>query len=77
MRNTFLVEIQRNLIGKRNLQSQSKALAISKVLIRRVKTFRLNDQHRLLTKVTENTLIHPSIPKENLLSVADIATGTG
>ncbi|KAJ5993232.1 hypothetical protein N7451_008956 [Penicillium sp. IBT 35674x] len=38
---------------------------------------RLNDQHRLLTKVTENTLIHPSIPKGNLLSVADIATGTG
>ncbi|KAJ5948605.1 hypothetical protein N7454_001912 [Penicillium verhagenii] len=38
---------------------------------------RLNAQHNLLTKVTKNTLIHPSIPKEGLLAVADIATGTG
>ncbi|PWY89171.1 LaeA-like methyltransferase [Aspergillus heteromorphus CBS 117.55] len=38
---------------------------------------RLNAQHNLLVKVTQNTLIHPSIPKEQLFSIADIATGTG
>ncbi|KAM5449461.1 hypothetical protein MaudCBS49596_004942 [Microsporum audouinii] len=38
---------------------------------------RLDAQHRLLSKVTDNTLIHPSIPKEGLHSVADIGTGTG
>ncbi|KAJ5619660.1 hypothetical protein N7510_003644 [Penicillium lagena] len=38
---------------------------------------RLNAQHDLLFKVTQNTLIHPSIPKDGILSVADIATGTG
>jgi hypothetical protein len=38
---------------------------------------RLDAQHNLLSKVTKNTLIHPSIPKEGVLSVADIGTGTG
>ncbi|KAK2836966.1 hypothetical protein FQN49_006542 [Arthroderma sp. PD_2] len=38
---------------------------------------RLDAQHNLLSKVTENTLIHPSIPKERVLCVADIGTGTG
>ncbi|KAJ5370417.1 uncharacterized protein N7496_006509 [Penicillium cataractarum] len=38
---------------------------------------RLDKQHDLLTKITENNLIHPSIPRESILSVADIATGTG
>ncbi|KAL3465043.1 S-adenosyl-L-methionine-dependent methyltransferase [Aspergillus heterothallicus] len=40
-------------------------------------TERLNAQHRLLAKVTNNTLIHPSIPKEHIRSVADVGTGTG
>ncbi|KAJ5833059.1 hypothetical protein N7474_001370 [Penicillium riverlandense] len=31
----------------------------------------------MLLKVSQNTLIHPSIPKDSVLSVADIATGTG
>ncbi|KAJ5432707.1 uncharacterized protein N7458_011863 [Penicillium daleae] len=38
---------------------------------------RLDKQHDLLKKITEDSLIHPSIPKEEILSVADIATGTG
>ncbi|KAL4871675.1 hypothetical protein BDV12DRAFT_183536 [Aspergillus spectabilis] len=38
---------------------------------------RLDAQHKLLLKVTNNTLIHPSIPKEGVLSVADVGTGTG
>ncbi|KAJ5372013.1 hypothetical protein N7517_004019 [Penicillium concentricum] len=38
---------------------------------------RLNAQHNLLSKVTKNNLIHSSIPKEGVLSVADIGTGTG
>ncbi|PYH93369.1 hypothetical protein BO71DRAFT_381648 [Aspergillus ellipticus CBS 707.79] len=38
---------------------------------------RLNAQHNLLVKVTRGTLIHPSIPKDQLISIADIATGTG
>ncbi|KAJ5762328.1 uncharacterized protein N7511_005710 [Penicillium nucicola] len=38
---------------------------------------RLDAQHRLLSKVTGNTLIHPSIPKESIFSVADVGTGTG
>jgi hypothetical protein len=42
-----------------------------------IATSRLDKQHYLLTKITENTLIHPSIPKETIISVADIATGTG
>ncbi|KAF3384451.1 hypothetical protein F1880_002273, partial [Penicillium rolfsii] len=37
----------------------------------------LDKQHDLLTKITENHLIHPSISKEKITSVADIATGTG
>ncbi|KAL2783329.1 LaeA-like methyltransferase [Aspergillus keveii] len=40
-------------------------------------TERLDAQHILLAKVTGNTLIHPSIPKEGILSVADVGTGTG
>ncbi|CAI7607391.1 unnamed protein product [Penicillium pancosmium] len=38
---------------------------------------RLDAQHNLLVKATQNTLVHPSIPKEKVISVADIATGTG
>ncbi|EFR03062.1 hypothetical protein MGYG_06060 [Nannizzia gypsea CBS 118893] len=38
---------------------------------------RLNSQHNLLLKVTDNTLIHPSIPQESVHSVADVGTGTG
>ncbi|KAJ5224393.1 uncharacterized protein N7469_007896 [Penicillium citrinum] len=38
---------------------------------------RLDAQHDLLLKVTENSLIHPKIPTDTLFSVADIATGTG
>ncbi|KAB8227788.1 class I SAM-dependent methyltransferase [Aspergillus alliaceus] len=38
---------------------------------------RLDTQHTLLVKVARNTLIHPSIPKDDVLSVADIGTGTG
>ncbi|KAL4860624.1 hypothetical protein BDV12DRAFT_181305 [Aspergillus spectabilis] len=38
---------------------------------------RLDAQHRLLSKVTQNTLIHPSIPKEKIQSIADVGTGTG
>ncbi|KAL5336817.1 LaeA-like methyltransferase [Aspergillus crustosus] len=38
---------------------------------------RLNAQHKLLSKVTKNTLIHPSISKESLIAVADVGTGTG
>jgi hypothetical protein len=38
---------------------------------------RLDAQHNLLSKVTNNTLIHPSIPVEGVLSVADVGTGTG
>ncbi|BCR92568.1 putative LaeA-like methyltransferase [Aspergillus chevalieri] len=38
---------------------------------------RLNSQHVFLLEVYGNNLIHPSIPKENIQSVADIATGTG
>ncbi|KAJ5648057.1 hypothetical protein N7490_004429 [Penicillium lividum] len=34
------------------------------------------ESERLLTKVTENTMIHPTISKE-IRAVADIATGTG
>lgn len=56
---------------------ECKRLVTEHLLTRRGETSRLNDQHRLLTKVTENNLIHPSISKETLLSVADIATGTG
>lgn len=37
----------------------------------------LNRQHEFLLEVYGNNLIHPSIPTENLQSVADIATGTG
>lgn len=39
--------------------------------------FSLNRQHDFLLEVYENNLIHPSIPKGNFQSVADIATGTG
>ncbi|KAF9883356.1 hypothetical protein FE257_003572 [Aspergillus nanangensis] len=38
---------------------------------------RLDAQHKLLSKITDNTLIDPSIPPKNVLSVADIGTGTG
>ncbi|OJJ85940.1 putative LaeA-like methyltransferase [Aspergillus glaucus CBS 516.65] len=38
---------------------------------------RLNCQHDFLLEVYGNNLIHPSIPKSNIQSVADIATGTG
>jgi hypothetical protein len=38
---------------------------------------RLDAQHNVLSKVTENILIHPSIPTEGVLSVADVGTGTG
>jgi hypothetical protein len=47
---------------------------MSKVVIQ---PCRLDAQHNLLSKVTENTLIHPTIPKESVLSVADVGTGTG
>ncbi|PYI08853.1 LaeA-like methyltransferase [Aspergillus sclerotiicarbonarius CBS 121057] len=43
----------------------------------KVESKRLDSQHRLLVKVTGNTLIHPTIPTEQIRSVADIATGTG
>ncbi|OGM48428.1 hypothetical protein ABOM_003398 [Aspergillus bombycis] len=38
---------------------------------------RLDVQHDLLVKVSRNTLIHPSIPTGKVVSIADIATGTG
>ncbi|KAJ6119067.1 hypothetical protein N7471_013018 [Penicillium samsonianum] len=38
---------------------------------------RLDAQHNVLSKVTEKLLIHPSIPTEGVLSVADVGTGTG
>ncbi|KAL4807459.1 LaeA-like methyltransferase [Aspergillus unguis] len=38
---------------------------------------RLNAQHKLLTKVTNKTLVDPAVPKENVFSVADVGTGTG
>ncbi|OQD87727.1 hypothetical protein PENANT_c005G05526 [Penicillium antarcticum] len=38
---------------------------------------RLDAQHSLLSKVTGNILIHPSIPKDGIFSVADVGTGTG
>ncbi|KAE8149936.1 hypothetical protein BDV25DRAFT_140320 [Aspergillus avenaceus] len=38
---------------------------------------RLNTQHQILTKIAENTLIHPTIPVAGLRSIADIGTGTG
>ncbi|KAL4925544.1 class I SAM-dependent methyltransferase [Aspergillus undulatus] len=38
---------------------------------------RLNLQHNLLSKITSNFLIHPSIPTGDIISVADVATGTG
>lgn len=44
---------------------------------RLVATYRLDRQHELLTKITENALVHPTILKDNIINVADIATGTG
>ncbi|KAI2902151.1 hypothetical protein CBS63078_6297 [Aspergillus niger] len=38
---------------------------------------RLDLQHRVLVKTSGDTLIHPSIPLNEIRSVADIATGTG
>ncbi|PYH38097.1 class I SAM-dependent methyltransferase [Aspergillus neoniger CBS 115656] len=38
---------------------------------------RLDSQHRVLVRISGDTLIHPSIPIEDIRSVADIATGTG
>ncbi|KAL3470108.1 hypothetical protein BJX99DRAFT_264543 [Aspergillus californicus] len=38
---------------------------------------RLDAQHRLLTRISDNTLIHPSIAKDAVFSVADVGTGTG
>jgi hypothetical protein len=38
---------------------------------------RLNKQHQYLTALSNGHLLHPSIPIENIESVADIATGTG
>ncbi|RAL02552.1 class I SAM-dependent methyltransferase [Aspergillus ibericus CBS 121593] len=43
----------------------------------KVESKRLDSQHRLLVKVSGNTLIHPTLPTEQIRSVADIATGTG
>lgn len=73
----FLVEIPRNRNGMKHDLIQSKQVVTAEYLTKGTATSRLNAQHNLLTKVTENTLIHPSIPKEGLLNVADIATGTG
>ncbi|PWY80780.1 hypothetical protein BO94DRAFT_520716 [Aspergillus sclerotioniger CBS 115572] len=42
-----------------------------------VESKRLDLQHKLLVKVSANTLIHPTIPTENIHAIADIATGTG
>ncbi|KAL1998550.1 hypothetical protein VTN02DRAFT_5977 [Thermoascus thermophilus] len=38
---------------------------------------RLNDQHNYLVELFGGNVIHPSIPKDRLFDVADIATGTG
>lgn len=38
---------------------------------------RLNAQHKFLVELSDSHSIHPSIPKDRLFSVADIATGTG
>jgi len=38
---------------------------------------RLNSQHNIHIKVQGGHLLHPSIPKADIKTVADIATGTG
>ncbi|KAJ5089837.1 hypothetical protein N7532_008521 [Penicillium argentinense] len=40
-------------------------------------TERLNKQHHFLTALLGSNLIHPSIPKNSILAVADLGTGTG
>lgn len=38
-------------------------------------SFRLDDQHRSLIKLSNSNTIHTSIPKDHICSVADIALG--
>lgn len=38
---------------------------------------RLNDQHAFISSIGPPELLHPLIPRENVLRVADVATGTG
>ncbi len=38
---------------------------------------RLDYQHKWFVGLCESNLIHPSIPKENIQTVADVAMGTG
>lgn len=70
-------EARRSQNGRNTPLSQAARQRISIELIRRAATYRLDKQHDLLTKITENALVHPSIPKEDIINIADIATGTG
>lgn len=39
--------------------------------------YRLNKQYVFFKELTGGSPLHPSIPKDGLFAVADIATGTG
>ncbi|KAL1966950.1 hypothetical protein VTN77DRAFT_3694 [Rasamsonia byssochlamydoides] len=43
----------------------------------KVESARLNEQHKFLVKLCGGNAIHESIPKDQLFSIADVATGTG
>lgn len=38
---------------------------------------RLDTQHRLMCELSRGQLLHPSIPRKDISTVADVATGTG
>ena len=49
----------------------------SPILLTHLKSTRLNTQHDFIKQACDGHALHPSIPKESILNVADVATGTG
>lgn len=43
----------------------------------KTQTLSLDGQHSYMISLCDGNLVHESIPKQNILSIADVATGTG
>lgn len=67
--------------GKEETQRYASSISVNANIPEKDKptgcvSHRLDQQHRVFTRLADG-LIHPSIPKQQIRKIADVATGTG